>query len=236
MFPAGSFQLLTWFHWFDQAPNWFWLVWIGLSWFWENWLWLMHVDFGCCLWLVPTGTSRVLFSGWCDLWPLYPWDLLPDDLSVDSLLSSFLSLSSCLFLSFFPVVPVKVAPPTERAPSLLLRVNLNQVCVCVSTDAVLLWTLLVIMIMTTLSISTLWLYSKWSAKYYCNIECIDMFSGCLSAQESETGHLPDRNINVSAHIVTHCGRLQRRCPSEDLSLLSGCSGCSGVRPARTVSY
>lgn len=66
---------------------------------------------------VLTGSNRCLF--------------LPKHISVDSL-SCFLFL--CVFCYFSPVVPVKAVPPTEKAPSRLLRANVKRVCVCVSVE------------------------------------------------------------------------------------------------------
>lgn len=87
--------------------------------------------------------------------------------SLDWLFSSFslvFSPSLCLFLCHpSPVVPVKVAPPTERAPSRLLRVNMS---VCVSS---------------------LWCYGELcrfvnvtyqSADLYCNTEGVHLWSCC----------------------------------------------------------
>lgn len=167
------------------------------------------------------------------------------------------SLSSWLFsVVFFPVAPVKVAPPMERAPSLLLRVNLTRVCVCVywtvllvsTDDDVLLWTLLVIMIMI-LIIRTLWIYSKWSAKYYCNIECINMLSSCLPAVRrvrqasclsvclhchiSHQKQQRQHHVIISSHQVYNV--LYKPPEMMHISLLSGLSGWSGIRPVHTAS-
>lgn len=140
-FPSGS-------NWLQAAPvtsKWFIMVPVGFP-------------------LALTGYIRPVITDWCDpnvvfaltgsnWFPVVPaecclltymtfdpWTLLA--------LNSLLFSSSVLFFlrvcCFFPVAPVKVAPPTERAPSLLLRVNLTPVCVCVSTE-LFYWSLLMML-------------------------------------------------------------------------------------------
>ena len=154
---------------------------------------------------------------WHDLLPLTLFlFIFPLIHSCSPLFFSLLLLHGCFLLFFSPVVPVKVAPPTERAPSLLLRVNLTRVCLClywtvllVSTDdAVLLWTLLVIIMI--LIISTLWIYNKWSAKS-CKIQCRNISSSCLFDVRSER-QVSRLSVCLPSHtVIAHPAAVTESC-------------------------